>query len=187
MDIKVTIKSAEKEKQPEKPVEKEKEEKSKVNMKLAIRKTLDGKIVIYDHKDLDIVIDPKTSKIIAFPKEMMGDHIYDSQDRLFSFLSRKGIIERDTIQNGNVYFSMEAKIPSSPNFNVLQNVVFTIGRFLDDEKPYFEYEEKMENEMEQRLTEPDPEDSTEFDARRHAERKGSLQRARYGMSSIYRM
>ena len=138
-------------------------------------------------KDCVSFIDPKKSKLMAFPKSMMGDHVYDSQDRLFSFLSRKGVIERDTIQNGNIYFSMEAKIPDSTDFNVLQNLVFTIGTFLDDEKPYFEYEEKMESEMERRLTEPDPEDSTEFDARRHAERKGSLQRARYGMSSIYRM
>ena len=45
----------------------------------------------------------------------------------------------------------------------------------------------IEDEMEKRLAEPSPENSTEFDPRRHSDRKGSMSRARVGISAVYRM
>ena len=40
---------------------------------LKARRTLDGKILIPDHPDLDIVVIPDKNKIVAFPKEEMDD------------------------------------------------------------------------------------------------------------------
>ena len=55
-------------------------EKSEVEYKplqisLNARKTLDGKIMIMDHRDMDIVIDTKGNKIITFPKNEMSDEV----------------------------------------------------------------------------------------------------------------
>jgi hypothetical protein len=143
--------------------------------------------MILDHKDIDIVVFPKKSKVIAFAKEIMGDHVYDSQDRFFRFLTNKGVIDRESIQGGNIYSSMEAMIPPSEQYNMVENVVMTIGKFIEEERPYYEYEKALEDEMEKRLAEPSPEESTEFDPHRHAEKKGSLTRARVGLTAVYRM
>ena len=161
--------------------------KSNIQLDLNIRKTLDGNLMILDHKDIDIVVFPKKSKVIAFAKEIMGDHVYDSQDRFFRFMTNKGVIDRDSIQGGNIYSSMEATIPSSEQYNMVENVVLTIGKFIEEERPYYEYERALEDEMEKRLSEPTPEESTEFDPNRHAEKKGSLSRARVGLTAVYRM
>lgn len=161
--------------------------KSKIQLDLNIRKTLDGNLMILDHKDIDIVVFPKKSKVIAFAKEIMGDHVYDSQDRFFKFLTNKGVIDRESIQGGNIYSSMEATIPSSEQYNMVENIVMSIGKFIEEERPYYEYERALEDEMEKRLAEPSPENSTEFDPRRHSDRKGSMSRARVGISAVYRM
>ena len=161
--------------------------KSKIQLDLNIRKTLDGNLMILDHKDIDIVVFPKKNKVIVFAKEIMGDHVYDSQDRFFKFLTKKGVIDRESIQGGNIYSSMEAAIPTSEQYNMVENVVMTIGKFIEEERPYYEYERALEDEMEQRLAEPSPEESTEFDPNRHQDKKGSMSRARVGLTAVYRM
>jgi hypothetical protein len=161
--------------------------KSNIQLDLNIRKTLDGNLMILDHKDIDIVVFPKKSKVIAFAKEIMGDHVYDSQDRFFRFLTNRGVIDRESIQGGNIYSSMEASIPASEQYNMVENVVMSIGKFIEEERPYYEYERAMEDEMEKRLAEPSPEESTEFDPDRHGDKKGSMTRARVGLTAVYRM
>ena len=56
-----------------------------------IRQTLGGDYVIYDHPDIDIVIMPKMKKIVAFPKDKISDLTYDTESRLFDYLTKKGI------------------------------------------------------------------------------------------------
>ena len=46
--------------QPEKPAH------DPVTIELQITKTLDGNIVISDHPDVDIVVNPKENNIVAF-------------------------------------------------------------------------------------------------------------------------
>ena len=61
---------------------------SHATISLNARKSLDGNILIFDHDIMDIVIMPEKKKIITFPKNTMGDHVYNAQDRLFDFLSK---------------------------------------------------------------------------------------------------
>ena len=78
---------------------------SVTTIKLNARRTLDGNVMIFDHRDIDIVLMPEKRKIVAFAKQIFGDEVYNAQDRLFSFLRRKGVIEYDSIQGGNIYSS----------------------------------------------------------------------------------
>ena len=48
-----------------------KEEIEKVILKA--RRTLDGKILIRDHPEVDVIILPKINKIVAFAKEALDD------------------------------------------------------------------------------------------------------------------
>ena len=105
--------------------------KPKINIELNLRKSLDGNLMILDHRDLDIVVMPAKSKVMAFAKETVGDHVYDSQDRFFKYLVNKGVVERESVQGGNIYYSMEAKIPTSKQHNMIENIVpFAILIFL---------------------------------------------------------
>ena len=156
---------------------------------LNLRRTLSGDIIIFDHKDLDIVIMPKKEKIMTFSKENYGDHVYKTADRLFRHMSTNGVIEFDSIQGGNVYGSYEARLQKSDKNNNIQMALMVIDKFIQKEKPYFELDEHWAIEHEQSLTDPDPEESTEFDASRHSADKGSIRPGLkpFGIANIYRL
>jgi len=161
-------------------------------MELNIRKTLAGNIMILDHDDIDIVLLPEQNKIIAFPKDAMSDVIYGTQDRLFYFLEKKGLIEYGSVRSGNVYGSMEALIasPVDEGVSALQSAVYSVGKFIEEEKPYFMTMNAYEEREEQAMLNPDDEDSTELGEVPHQKEKGSLRpgwiRGPYGMSTHYR-
>lgn len=166
----------------------EKPETKKVSMPMKAKKTLDGNIVVFDHDYLDIVVMPKKKKVVAFAKKEFGDHVYDAQDRFFKYLAKRGVIDPESIQGGNVYFSIQAKIPESKDYDSVKWVLFSIGKFMEQEKPFFEFAKQHEEEFEKWLTQPTPEESTEFDPERHAAEKGSIRPDfKYGASSIYRI
>lgn len=159
------------------------------SIKLKMRKSLEGNIMIFDHNDMDIIIMPSVRKIVAFPKDQMSSSVYDSQDRMFRFLHKMGVIKYATVQGGAVNNSMQADYPESSDYKALDYVLFAIEKFIDKERPYFAYEEQFYDEFEKSLTDPDEEDSTEFDPARHSEMKGSIRPAvqPYGLAAIYRL
>ena len=161
---------------------------------LVIRKTLDGKLMIMDHQDIDIIIDGGEKKVICFPKSSFSDDVYATQDRLFNYLSRKGVINRDSVKNGNAYASLEGEFPDAVDgIDAVQMVVFTIGKFINEEKPHEEEERQFEEDFEERLTDPDAEESTELGEIPHEEEQGSIPKVKpyyrsgmgYGGSGFY--
>ena len=187
MAIKIKVgKQQEQDKLPEQ----EQPKKTTTTIKLNARRTLDGNVIIFDHRDIDIVLMPEKRKIVAFAKQVFGDEVYNAQDRLFAFLRKKGVIEFDSIQGGNIYSSMEAKIAESKDYNSTQVALFTINKFMEKERPYFEFEKAFDAEEERRLAEPGPEDSTEYDPERyHSTDKGSIRPGirPFGIANIYRL
>tara|TARA_R100001594_G_scaffold7061_1_gene19480 strand:- start:1266 stop:1826 length:561 start_codon:yes stop_codon:yes gene_type:complete len=178
---------------PPKPIKinigEEKQDES-VKVSLNAKRTLDGNLIIFDHADIDIVIMKENNKVVAFAKDTFGDHVYEAQDRLFKFLARKGIVTFDSVQGGNVYSSMEGKIAESTDYNEVQNTLFVINKFIEKERPYFEFEKAFDRAEEERLLEPGPEESTEFDPEKyHADEKGSIKPGQkaYGLANIYRL
>jgi hypothetical protein len=160
----------------------------KVEIKLNARRTLAGDVMVFDHDDIDIVLMTRKNKIVTFAKESFGEQVYEAQNRLFNYLVKKGIIEHDSIQGGNIYSAMEAKLQESKEYNVLNHALLCIEGFIAAELPYAEYEKAYEREQEERLTEPLPDESTELDPDRHSDKKGSVRpMIQYGISSIYRL
>lgn len=163
---------------------------TQTTLKMQVRRTLDGNVLIFDHKDIDIVLMPNDKKIIAMAKDMFGPQVYEAQDRLFKFLTRKGVIKMDSVQGGNIYSSMEAKIAESKDYNDTQIALFTVGKFIENERPYMEYETAFERREEERLAAPDEQESTDFDPERfHRSEKGSIRPGvkPFGISNIYRL
>lgn len=144
-------------------------------MSLDVRKSLDGSLIVSDHPDIDIVIRPNDMKITAYAKKSMDDSIYATQSRLFNFLFNKGVVAQESIRGGNVYSSLEGVIlPPEQKMPIDEVALFIVGKFIEEEKPSYMYEKAMEKAEEDRLLEPDEEDSTELGEVPHAEKKGSI-------------
>ena len=171
---------------------KEEIEKPQDTVRLNARKTLDGNLMIFDHEDIDIVIVPSSNKIMTFPKDLMEDRIYATQDRFFYFLRKRGVIVPESVKGGAVYGSIEATIatPIEEGVNANQVALATITKFVQEEKPYFRKYHEVEAEYEEELTDPDDMQSTDLGDVPQSPRKGSLRpgyvRGPYGMTSFYR-
>ena len=105
---------------------------------LNARKTIDGNIIVRDHPDIDIFIISGKNKVVAMPKEQMDDEIYDTQNRLFKCLMRKGVVDMDTIQAGNIFMSMECKMLDAKEGDKIQFALYTISQFIDNDLPFYD-------------------------------------------------
>lgn len=149
--------------------------KNEVEITLDVRRTLSGNIAIYSHEDIDIVIDVKKKKILAFVKDEMNDMVYDAQSRMFDYLTKKGIVKRESVQGGNVYGSMQGDI-EEPNGDAdpVQVALLGITKFIEEEAPRFMYQKVYDEQEEARQTNPDSEESTELGEVPHKREKGSM-------------
>jgi hypothetical protein len=173
----------------------EEQKPTQATVELKIRKTLDGSFVIFDHPEIDVVIMPQMLKVVSFPKGEMGDHIYATQSRLFEFLSKKGVVVFDSVQSGNLYGSLEANIPppANPEIDPIEVAIYVTSKFIEEEKPFYDREEKYQDDVEEWMTEPEDEHSTDLDwaEKTHQPRKGVQNRwpgstAAYGLTGMYR-
>jgi len=150
------------------------EQKPIAKIQLKIRKTLDGDIMIFDHADIDIVVMPEKMKLIAFAKDVTSEFVYGAENRMFQFLSKKGIIDPATVQGGNIYGSIEGVIRSSDELHPIKILLLNISKFIDEERPYFEFVEDYEEMQADRFVDPDAEESTELGEVPHKKQKGHL-------------
>ena len=145
-----------------------------MEFKLNARKALNGDIMIFDHADIDIIIKPKKKKIVAFAKDIMSEVVYGAETRLFEFLRKKGIIEIDSIQGGNIYGSLEGLIMESDELDPVKVSLYNISNWMEEERPYFDSTRAYDEMMDDQLLNPDEEESTELGEVPHEEKKGSL-------------
>jgi hypothetical protein len=159
--------------------EQKQEIKSDITLNLNIRKTLDGNYIVRDHPLIDIILMPKTNKIIALSKDTMGDRTYYAQNKLFDFMYKKGVIDPASVQSGNIYSSMEATIPKpiDSEINAIQMCLLVIFKFLEEELPIFAYEKQYDNLQDGRVLQPDESESTELGEVPHKQKKGALGQA----------
>ena len=152
------------------------EQKPQASLDLIVRKTADGNIMIMDHTDIDVIVMPLKNKILTIAKEALTDDVYDSQNRLFKYLSKKGLIDLSSIRSGNIYGSLEAAYMAE-TFNgadSAETVVFGIGKFMEEEKPYFMYNTKLKDDETDRLTDPETEETTKLGDVPQRQQKGVL-------------
>tara|TARA_R110002072_G_scaffold172467_1_gene326562 strand:- start:835 stop:1440 length:606 start_codon:yes stop_codon:yes gene_type:complete len=141
---------------------------------LTARETLSGDLMIYDHKDIDIVLMQEKKKIVAFAKDMLTDTVYGAESRMFEHLRQHGIVAYDSIQGGNIYGSMEAKILESKKFDSIKSALVEIANWFKEETPMMESLEDHDQIMDDALLDPDDEHATELGEVPHEEEKGSI-------------
>jgi len=175
MPLNVTIGTPEPEdKPPNLTVEFKGEEKETIEFQLKLRSALNGDLIILDHKDIDIVIQPENNKVVTFAKEILTDAVYGAESRLLEFLRKNGIIEYDSIQGGNVYGSLEGKIMESEEFDSIKSTVLNISEWMKTEQPYIQGTTAYEEMEDEALIDPDNAESTDLGQVDQAEKKGSI-------------
>ncbi len=158
-------------------------EKIDYNFDLHVRETLNGDFLIFDHRDIDIIILKEQKKIVAFAKDLMTESVYGAEARLFDHLRKKGIVMYDSIQGGNIYGSLEGAIIASKDHDIYEASIVMIAEWLKDEKPMMDDAEKYEEELENYYANPSDGDTTELGEVPQEEEKGSM--AQKGMFSPY--
>lgn len=156
-------------------------------IRLDARKTMDGNILIQDHPYMDIVISPKTNKILALSKVLMDDRSYYTQSKFFDYLYKRGIIDASTIQGGNIHSSLEATLPKQlpDGPDPIEVVLYTIFKYFREEAPSWEEEEKLKNDQEEYLLNPDDEHSTELGEIPQKPKQGSIGTSAYSINKHY--
>jgi hypothetical protein len=158
-----------------------------IKIELDLRRGLSGEYFIYDHPLMDIVIMPKKNKIVTFGKRFPKHDPYISQDKYFDYLLRKGTIIPDTVQGGNVLGSLEAVYPINDKVDNIQAILLLTYLFIQEELPIYKTVEHYDEEFEDELTDPSPEDSTELGEVPQDVRKGSIDRAMTPYGLMYRI
>jgi len=147
-------------------------EKDRIEAKLKLRSSINGDLMIMDHKDIDIVIKQSDKKVVAFAKETLSDLVYGAESRLFEYLRQNGLIEIDSIQGGNIYGSLEAKLQEGEK--VMEITIMKIAEWMEGEEPMITGRTGYDDMQDDHLLEPDGEYSTELGEVPAAERKGSM-------------
>ena len=149
-------------------------EKDRIEFNLNLRNALNGDLLVLDHKDIDIVIQPTEKKIITFAKEIMSDAVYGAESRLLEYLRNQGVIGHDSIQGGNIYGSLEGQIMNSKTHDPVKVTLLKISEWMKGEEPYIKGTTAYDNLQDDALLEPDNEYSTELGEVPHEEKKGSI-------------
>ena len=148
-------------------------------VELKARKALDGSLLIMDHTKIDIAVLPKQMKVTTIPKTTISEDVYDYQNRLLELLADKGIIDRASIQGGNVFRSLEGKIYESEQINALQAATYVIAEFITLEYQHEQTADEYEKELEDMYTHPSDRDSTEYGEVPQYAQKGSMRPGYY--------
>jgi len=149
---------------------------STTKINLEVRKTLDGKIMILDHLHIYIILDTGAKQITVFPKEVLTDEVYGFQNQYLGFLVKEGVVLPETIQGGNVFGSLQASYPESvdENINSTQVVLLSTKKFLDEQKPFMEAADFIENSIEDNLVEPEENETTPLGRVPEEPQKGTI-------------
>jgi hypothetical protein len=173
------------------------EEPVKVPVKLRIRKSVDGQVFIRDHDRYEIVISPEEGLVKTYPKDEYTEVSFQAQQSFFKFLTEKGIIDRESIQGGNIYGSLQANIVQAEmeSQDPIQLLIYVIYKFMEEERPKFRYTSDLLKQQIKAMTDPPEEEATDpyevrkkedkYRAHRHANAFDSAMGADYPYYGTY--
>ena len=154
MPIKIKIGSSETEEK--KPVQ--------ASIPLQVKKTLDGNLVINDHKYLDIIITPSKNKLVTMPKPNVDKDVYDYQKELMYDLFKGGVSEAAIPRGGPRFGMVETTFPASSDSDIdpLQAILYRLSEFFKKTKDSEKFAEEYDENIEDRFTDPDEKESTAY-------------------------
>ena len=158
---------------------------------LDVKKSLGGHLMIFNHRDMNVVVKSQERKIVAYSKGSFNDIVYNAQNRFFNHLVEHGVVEPETIRGSSVFGALLGEYPENKDVGNLSDIIlYNIATFMLDEIKYMESVQKAEIEREEDLLRPSDADSTELGEVPQETTKGSMQPYypgySYGLAGIYR-
>ena len=116
---------------------------------LKISKTLDGNLLINDHRYVDIIIIPTEGRIITMPKPYAEKDVYDYQKDLMYYLFKNGVTNAMNPEGGPFIGMVETSYPLDSDIDGLQVSLLLISEYIsktaDDERIADEYDKNIED------------------------------------------
>jgi hypothetical protein len=154
MPIKITLNSATSETLDEKPIQ--------ASVGLKISKTLDGNLLVNDHKYMDILVMPDENRVVTIPKPEADRDVYPYQKHLMYSLFKGGITDALMPTGGPVFGMVETTYPAQSGVNPLEAVLLQISEFLKRTSADEEVADEYDKNIEDNFTEPPPDETTEY-------------------------
>ena len=163
-------------------------ERSGKRIKVAMRKTLDGHIMVTAHHNFNIIIIPDKGKIITLPKTEYSEETYNNQDEMFKHLINCGVVLPDSVTGGSIYGSLEGKYPTEKKNDEepLEVVIFNLHNFLNKDKEEHKIRKDYIDALERELLSPSDDHSTELGEVPQTKTKGSIPKWGFPTRGIYR-
>jgi hypothetical protein len=157
-------------------------------IKLKISKTLDGNMLVKDHRSVDIIVMPDKGKIVMVPRGEYSDDVYAEQDKMASYLLQNGILTPDSVIGSNIYGALEGKfsIEKKNDEEPIEAVLYCISKFLEAANQEHSTRQKYIDDLERELLHPDEESSTELGEIPQEKTKGSIPKWGFPTRGIYR-
>ena len=151
MTIKIKIGKPEEEKKP-----------VQAQVRLEIKKSVDGNLLITDHEYIDIMVVPESRKIITMPKPFVEKDTYEYQKSLMYSLFKGGLLGPEAAQGGARFGVMEAVFPVSDSINPLQALLLQVEKYIRESAAHdFKAREYDEN-IEDNFTDPPADETTKW-------------------------
>ena len=116
---------------------------------LKMSKTLDGNLLINDHKYIDIVVVPKEGRIVTMPKPYAEKDVYDYQKDFMYYLFKNGISNAMAPEGGPFIGMVETTYPLESKVDPLQASLYMISEYIaetnSEELTAEEYNENIED------------------------------------------
>ena len=163
-------------------------EKNNKKINLAVRRTLDGNLIIQDHHSIHIVVMPDKGKIITFPKDEYNQDCYEYQDNMFKHLTLAGVVKPDSVNGSNIYGSLEGMydIDKKGDEEPIEVVLLNIYNFLTKQKEDHKIHKKYVDDLEKDLLDPEEDKHTEMGEIPHDKFKGSIPIYGFPTRGVYR-
>ncbi len=129
---------------------------------LEIKKTLSGNLLINDHEHIDILINPKESKIITLPKPYADRDTFPYQKELMYALFKGGITESPVPEGGSYFGVLESSFPKEAEIDPLQATLYQISEFLKKSDYAEEMLDQYDQNIEDNFTDPPEDKTTEY-------------------------
>ena len=108
---------------------KQEQQQPQATIGLKISKTLDGNLLINDHRYVDIVIVPKEGRIVTMPKPYAEKDVYDYQKDLMYYLFKNGISDAMNPEGGAFIGMVETTYPLDSDVDSLQASLLLISEY----------------------------------------------------------
>ena len=137
-------------------------ESPQASIALQVTKTLDGNLLINDHKFIDIVIVPEQKKVLTMPKPYVDEDVFEYQQDLMYNLFKGGVTAAMTPQGGRMFGMVETTYPADKDVNSLQSILYVIERFIMKSRHEEEVYDTYNRDIEDNFADPASDKTTQY-------------------------